>query len=73
MKNKEEIKSVNLEDLVAAVIMFFCEYSQELGYTEEQKNKSQVQWFLELPYEEMVKVADKLLVIASKEAETNER
>ena len=51
---------VKLEDMYISTVLTFCENLAELGCP---KDKEPDMWFRELPYEEQVKVADKMIEI----------
>lgn len=54
------MKTVELENLVASVVLFFCENATELGCP---RDKEVDIWFRELTEEEMYKISAKLINI----------
>lgn len=61
------MKTIELEKLVASVILNFCENLAELGCPKNEKNPD-IMWFRNLSPKEQVKVGDKLVTIIERDA-----
>jgi len=62
----EEMKRVNVEDLIISTILTFCENAAELGCP---RNKDVDMWFRELSYGDALKVVDKMITIEKRNLE----
>ena len=60
------MKTVALEDLMAATIVSFCENAAELGCP---RDKDVDMWFRELSYDDAFKVAGKMMDIQERDME----
>ena len=61
---KIKMKTLAIEDLMIDVILTFCENAAELGCPRDQEVDM---WFRYLPYEEQLKVVDKMLSIQERD------
>jgi hypothetical protein len=59
------MKTIELEELVAGVILDFCENLAELGCPKKDEPDM---WYRNLSWDEQKKVADKLMTIVERDA-----